>query len=167
MTFLENVKDFLATDTFVAGGGVATGFIAGDFTGNLVASKLGYEGDTALTVSAITKVATGACLYAAGMSVRGVALRSFLRFAGIGAVASVILDLINRFFPVATAPSAALKSRVTRRATAQRRTATRRTPARVIRPPAVAQRAPPQVQVEVEKPPVAAAPEAAPRVRFM
>jgi len=156
--FIESVKEFLGTDTFLAGGGVATGFIVGDLAGNAVASKLGYEGDKALAVSAITKVATGAGLYAVGMSVRSATLRSFLRFAGIGAVASMILDIIDRIFPAATASSAALKARLKgrniRRATP---------PTRVIRAPQSARPTPVQVEVAKETP----AAEAKPALQFM
>jgi len=158
--FIENFKEYLSTDTFVAGGGVAGGMIAGDITGNGVASKLGYTGDKALVVSGITKVATGGVLYSIGASLREGVWRSVLRYAGIGAAASIVLDLIDRIFPQALASSAALKARMKTRSAA--RTAASRPVTRVIKPP----RGRP-VQVEVEKAAPESLPEAKSQIQFM
>jgi len=95
--------------------GTATGIVVGDYVGEYVKVALGQTGWAGVAVSAGTKMGvSAAAYYLTKRFVRSPWWRSFGFSAAIGALVSIVLDIINTFMPggaKAKAASAAMKLR--------------------------------------------------------
>ncbi len=106
------IVEFFSRETVEVAIGTSAGIIGSDTFAEWLTRQLGLKGNSALIVSIITKLGLGGVLSGiSGRMAPGI-MRVVLQYAAVGAVVSIIIDLIRRYMPGIAAPGEALGVRL-------------------------------------------------------
>lgn len=96
-----SVPQFLSSETFQSAVGVAGGIVIAEGLSDIVQSMMNLQGLSRFIVAAIVKAVTGYALWV-GSNFLGEPWTTLLKFAGIGAVGSIVVDGIRLAIPQGT-----------------------------------------------------------------